>query len=132
MSMEEKQADICLRIPGKMEYALVIRTALGGVAILDGLNVNAMDDLRTAADEACDCLLHQARPVEAITVSVLDAGERLTVRLDAAFSGPCTGPCGDQTAISQAILETLIPEVSLTQDESGAVRQISLTLPKKA
>lgn len=132
MAMEEKQADICLRIPGKMEYALVIRTALGGVAVLEGLNVNAMDDLRTAADEACDCLLHQGRPVETITVTVVDAGERLTVRLDAAFSGSCNGLCADQTAISQAILETLIPEVKLTQDASGAVQQISLTLPKKA
>lgn len=132
MVLEGKAADICLRIPGKMDYALVLRMALGGVAVLEGLNVNAMDDLRTAVDEACDCLLHQARPVEAVTLTVHDADERLTARLDAAFAGPCAGPCADQTAVSQAILETLIPEVHLTQDESGCVRTISLTLPKKA
>ena len=123
-------AEISLRVPGKMEYALVIRTALGGVAILKDLHADALDDLRTAADEACDCLLHQGRPVEAITLSVHDRAERLTVSLAAEFEGSCRTECEDITAVSKAVLETLIPEVELTQCECGCVQRIDLTLPK--
>ena len=68
--MAEEKQEISLRVPGEMAYALVIRTALGGVAILKDLNVDQMDDLRAAADEACDCLLHQGRAVSAVQVRV--------------------------------------------------------------
>lgn len=125
-----KAAEISLRVPGKSEYALVIRTALGGVAILKDLHVDALDDLRTAADEACDCLLHQGRKVETIALTVHDGGEKLTVSLEADFIGECREECEDVTAVSQAVLETLIPQVKLTQCDCGCVKRIDLTLPK--
>ena len=124
-------AEISLRVPGKREYALVIRTALGGVAVLKDLNVDALDDLRAAADEACDCLLHQGRPVETLALSVRDEQDCLTVTLEAEFIGAeCTEPCEDMTAISRAVLETLIPRVKLTQCDCGCVQRIDLTLNK--
>ena len=124
-------AEISLRVPGKREYALVIRTALGGVAVLRDLNVDALDDLRAAADEACDCLLHQGRPVETLSVDVYDEKDSLTVTLAAEFIGDhCMEPCEDITPISQAVLETLIPHVKLTQCECGCVQRIDLTLNK--
>ena len=128
--MEQTRQDISLRVPGEMAYALVIRTSLGGVAILKYLSVDQMDDLRTAADEACDCLLHQGRPVTAINVHVTDKGEKLTVSLEAEFSGCKEGDCADQTAISQAVLETLVPEVALTAAACGCIQRIDLTLTK--
>ncbi len=124
------EAEISLRVPGAREFALVIRTALGGVAVLKDLNVGAMDDLRTAADEACDCLLHQGRPVESIEMTVRDGGERLTVSLEARFAGDKRTDCTDRTAVSQAVLETLIPEVTLCACACGCVQRIDLTLPK--
>ena len=130
--MEQTQQDISLRVPGEMAYALVIRTALGGVAILKDLSVDQMDDLRTAADEACDCLLHQGRPVTAISVHVTDQGEKLTVSLEAEFSGCKEGDCADQTAISQTVLETLVPEVALIAAACGCIQRIDLTLTKAA
>jgi hypothetical protein len=129
MAMEDT-AEISLTVPGKREYALVIRTALGGVAILKDLDVDAMDDLRTAADEACDCLLHQGRPVERLTLSVRDAGDRLQVSLEADFSGDKSEDCADMTAISKAVLETLIPQVALSTAPCGCVSRIDLTLAK--
>ena len=128
--MEQTQQNISLRVPGEMAYALVIRTALGGVAILKDLTVDQMDDLRTAADEACDCLLHQGRPVAAINVHVADKGAKLTVSLEAEFSGCREGDCADQTAISKAVLETLVPEVELTASECGCIQRIDLTMPR--
>lgn len=128
--MEQTRQDISLRVPGEMAYALVIRTALGGVAILKDLSVDQMDDLRTAADEACDCLLHQGRAVEAIQVHVIEREKKLTVSLEAEFSGCRQGDCADQTAISQAVLETLVPEVALTAAECGCIQRIDLTMPR--
>ena len=124
------EAEISLRVPGTREYALVIRTALGGVAVLKDLYVGPLQDLRTAADEACDCLLHQGRTVESIEMTVRDGGERLTVSLEARFAGDKRTDCTDRTAVSQAVLETLIPEVTLCACACGCVQRIDLTLPK--
>ena len=57
------EPEVLLRVPGDRQYALAIRTALSGVAILKDLDADTLDDLRMAADEMCDCLLHQGRMV---------------------------------------------------------------------
>lgn len=126
---EKTKQDISLRIPGEMAYALVIRTALGGVAILKDLSVDQMDDLRAASDEACDCLLHQGCPVSAIQMNVIDQGSTLTVSLTAEFAGIPRGGSDDQAAISQAVLETLVPQVHLVA-EKGCIGRIDLTMPR--
>ena len=121
-------AEISLLVPGKQEYVLVIRTALGGVAVLKDLNVDMLDDLRMAADEACDCLLHQGRPVSALSLTVHGEGSDLTVSLEADFEGECREECEDFTAISKAVLETLIPHVEMTRCPCGCIRRIDMTL----
>ena len=63
-----------------------------------------MDDLRTAADEACDCLLNQGAPVRWVTLSVRDAGQRLTVSLEAETDEDAAGPAAENAAITRAIL----------------------------
>lgn len=123
-------AEISLRVPGKQEYVLVIRTALGGVAVLKDLNVDALDDLRMATDEACDCLLHQGRSVAFIALNVYDGGKQLTVSLEADFEGECIEECEDMTAITKAVLETLIPCVEMDQSPCGCIKRIDMTLPK--
>ena len=120
--------EITLRVPGDRAYALVIRTMLGGVALLKDLDVDAMDDLRTAADEACDCLLNQGVPVSSLALSVRDEGRALTVSLEAELDDTAGEP-GDADII-RAVLETLIPQVGLTRTVAGLIRRIDLTLPK--
>ena len=125
------QQEITLRVPGKREYALVLRLALGGVAILKDLDAGALDDLRNASDEAVDCLLHQGRPVSWLTLYVQDGGERLTVRLCAEFAGPGEKTVdADEVEVSRAVLETLIPEVEMRAQDCGCIEAISLTLKK--
>ena len=127
------QQEITLRVPGKREYALVLRLALGGVAVLKDLDAGALDDLRNASDEAVDCLLHQGRNVSWLTLYVQDRGEKLTVRVCAEFAGAAdAAPDEDEVAISRAVLETLIPEVDLCTRDCGCVEAISLTLKKAA
>ena len=125
------QQEITLRVPGKQEYALVLRLALGGVALLKDLDAGALDDLRNASDEAVDCMLHQGREVAWLTLQVIDGGERLTVRICAEFTGEGELTAdADDLAVFQAVLETLIPEVEMCAQDCGCIEAISLTLKK--
>ena len=125
------QQEITLRVPGKREYALVLRLALGGVAMLKDLDAGALDDLRNASDEAVDCLLHQGRPVSWLTLYVRDGGEHLTVRICAEFAGPGERVLDpDEVEVSRAVLETLIPQVEMCAQDCGCVEAISMTLKK--
>lgn len=125
------QQEIMLRVPGRQEYALVLRLALGGVAILKDLDAGALDDLRCASDEAVDCLLHQGRTVAWLTLHVQDEGDRLTLRFCAEFQdGEAPAANEDEVAISRAVLETLVPEVTMHTRTCGCVEGITLTLKK--
>ena len=123
-------AEMTLRVPGERPYALVIRTMLGGVAMLKDLDVDTMDDLRTAADEACDCLLNQGAPVRSVELSVRDLGRMLAVSLEAELAEATAGNAAGDAELTRAVLETLIPQVELACTEAGRVRRIDLTLPK--
>ena len=123
--------EISLRVPAGKEYALVLRLALGGVAILKDLDAGTLDDLRVAADECCDCLLHQGAAAQWLELNVYDCQEHLTVSISAEFSGAdAIASCEDETEITRAVLETLAPEVTLHAAPCGCVERIDLTLPK--
>ena len=125
------QREITLRVPGKQEYALVLRLTLGGVAMLKDLDAGALDDLRSASDEAVDCLLHQGREVSWLTLHVMDGGDKLTIRICAEFSGEgALTVDADEAEVSRAVLETLIPEVEMYAKDCGCIEAISLTLKK--
>ena len=97
------EPEVLLRVPGDRQYALAIRTALGGVAILKDLDADTLDDLRMAADEMCDCLLHQGRTVDHLEVAVYDEGDYLKVAISACY-GEKKCPCEDETEITRAVL----------------------------
>lgn len=122
------EPEVLLRVPGDRQYALAIRTALGGVAILKDLDADTLDDLRMAADEMCDCLLHQGRQVDHLDVAVYDEGDYLKVALSACYGeGKC--PCEDETEITRAVLQTLASDVEMRRC-AGAVQCITLRLHK--
>ena len=123
-------AEITLRVPGERAYALVIRTMLGGVAMVKDLDVDAMDDLRAAADEAFDCLLNQGAPARALELAVWDEGRALTISLEADLEETAVGSVTADLEMTRAVLETLIPHVVLTCTAKGRIRRIDMTLPK--
>ena len=103
--MEE---NVVLTVPAQRAYLLVIRTALGGVALVNDLDVDTLDDLRQAADEACDCLMHQGAPAHTLRMESRTADTHLLVTLFASLGevpGICPAP--GELALSQAVLETL-------------------------
>lgn len=125
-----EEAEVTLRVPGDGAYALVIRAALGGVALLKDFDTGAMDDLREAASEACDSLLHQGARARTVEVRVRDEGASLMVSLEAELDGRTADGAPVDAGILRAVLETLIPRVELTVTPEGLVRRVDLTLPK--
>ena len=125
--------EIILRVPGTKEYAVVLRTALGGVAILKNFDIGTLDDLRSAVDEACDCLLNQGLAVETLVMQVTDCGDGVQVTLTAEHEGVKNAPVDALEAdIARSVLETLIPRVDLRKTDCGCIDHIGLTLFRTA
>ena len=85
---------------------------------------------RTAADEACDFLLNQRSEAERLQmVCRLDSDVMETV-FTALWSGEDRASAEADQDMAQAILETLIPQVTFETDDRG-VKCIRLGLPVK-
>lgn len=124
--------DIILRVPGSREYAVILRTALGGVAILKDFSIETLDDLRCAADEACECLLNQGPAVRTIEMRVHDCDCGVTVTLTAEYVSDAVPDTDLDMDVTRAVLETLIPRVSLASTPCGCVSSIGMTLLRTA
>lgn len=126
--MADKKGEISISLPADRDFVLLARMAISGLGMLAGMDVDLIDDLRTATDECCDCLLHQ--PVKADRLEMrarVDAG-RLYCCLHAVRSeGLSDLPVGD-LEITRGVLETLMPDVSLECDSCG-VGSIGFSLP---
>lgn len=123
-------SEILLTIPARREEVLVIRTALGGAGLLMGLDIDRLDDLRTAADEACDYLMNQKRRAQRLQMVCRMTGDVMETEFTALWAGNEQQPEGADQEMAQAILETLIPHVTFEGDDQG-VCLIRLGLPVK-
>lgn len=111
---------VSLSFPAQKAYALLLRMAVSGAAAAWDLPVDALDDLRTAADEALDYLLSAPQPPDARVLCDLyrnAAGDATAhLRLQGRQGAPLRGGEGD---ITRAILETVMHEVALFADGAG-------------
>lgn len=121
---------VTLTVPALQAYVLVIRTALGGLALVNDLDLDTLDDLRQAADEACDCLMHQGTPARSLRLEAWSEGGKLRMTLQAELDGQGEGSSPEELELSKAVLETLIPEVSLQARADGLVERVELAVPK--
>jgi hypothetical protein len=126
--MNDKRHDIMLNLPADQEFVLLARMTLCGLAMVAGLDVGLIDDVRAATDECCDCLLHQPKKAERIEVKGwLEDG-----RLHCCFKAfrteePLDGAPAD-IELCRCVLETLMPDVLLQLDVCG-VGTIGFSLP---
>ena len=126
--MNEKQREIMLNLPADQEFVLLARMALSGLGMIGGLDVGLIDDVRAAADECCDCLMHQSRKAERIEMKAWLESGRLYCCFQAIRSDESPdGPLGDYE-LSRCVLETLMPDVTLEKDACG-VGTIGFSLP---
>jgi len=126
--MVDKQGEIIISLPADKEFVLLARMAVSGLGMLAGLDVDLIDDLRTATDECCDCLLHQPIRADRLELRARVEDGRLYCCLNAIrTNGASELPLGDME-ITRGVLETLMPDVSLQCDACG-VGSIGFSLP---
>jgi hypothetical protein len=126
--MAEKQGEIMLSLPADRDFVLLARMALSGLGMVAGLDVDLIDDLRSATDECCDCLLHQPVLAERLELRARIGDGRLYCCLNAVRSGGVSDVAPSDLEITRGVLETLMPDVSLQCDACG-VGSIGFSLP---
>lgn len=109
--------------PGMM---LVVRLTTAGVVTRAGLTIEAMDNLKIAAEEACSCLIGQDNPPERISLKyecrdgALITGVRgLDMKCDAGDADEA------ELDVARCILEALVDGVEFDVCE-GRIRAIEL------
>ena len=95
-----------LVVPADPAYLAVLRTASAGMAARLDLDLDEIEDLRIAVDEACTLLLHGADPADRLR-SVFVLGEDW---LQVEVSGPAA-TLPPPESIAWAVLEALVGEV---------------------
>ena len=141
-----------LRVAADPGMMLVIRLATAGVVARAGLGIDAMDGLKMATEEACNCLIGQDNPPARIALRFACDGSALTIcaaacdaddagvaaqrgpgacgRADCGASRPAAPhaqapAAGDELEIVRCILEALADEVDFDMRE-GRLRAIEL------
>ncbi len=115
-------APVVLVVPADAAYLAVLRTASAGLAARLDLDLDEIEDLRIAVDEACTLLILGA-----------DHGDRLRAEfrladdeLDITVTGPST-ELPERASIAWAVLETLAGEVVAHTGTDGAPSSVRLT-----
>ncbi|MEG0145239.1 MAG: hypothetical protein RSK76_07735 [Clostridia bacterium] len=113
------QGQITLTVPAKQQMMLVIRLTTAGVLARAGLSMDAMDDMKMAAEEACATLIRSSG-CEQLTVSyaVEERAFRLHAQTSACSCRDClTGLTDEEIAVVRCVLLSLTDDVSLTFDD---------------
>lgn len=118
---------ILLTIPARQNMMLVARMALAGFGAQCGADVDTLEDIRTACDEACYCLMHQRREALKLHISAEYDGEYAAITFEAERGAVIEGASAHDPEIARGILALLVSEVSVQHDSDGPW-QISLRL----
>ncbi len=120
--------EVTLFFPATQEHTLVARMTISAVGALCGLDVDLIGDLRTAADECCECLTHQPQGVRGLTMRVWHGEGRLSARFECEWSNQKTDFAPLELEITRGVLETLMPQVDIQTDEHG-VCALAFSMP---
>ena len=109
-----------LTLPADSALMLVIRLTAAGVIARAGITVDRMDDLKLAVEEACNCLMSQARRPERLHVCFDLAEGKLGMCVEAAYEDEtltAEAMKGDRTEddieIERCILESMVDGVEI-------------------
>lgn len=115
-----------LNVAADSSMMLVIRLTTAGVLARAGLTMDAMDSLKMATEEACNCLIGQSNPPAQLNLRFDCTDDRLSV---IAAARGCDSPRGSadeaELEIVRCILSSLADEVSLDVRE-GWIHSIEL------
>lgn len=111
--------EILLTLPAHQSMLLVARMALAGFCAQCGADVDTIDDVRTACDEACYCLMHQPREALKLRVRAGFDGEWISICFEAERGAAVGGAMAHDPEIARGILSLLVSEVEIGHDEDG-------------
>jgi hypothetical protein len=111
-----------LSVPALHDMTLVVRMTLSGLCCSLGFDLEAVDVVRIASDEACFCLLNQASIPETVKLTCDWNDDRLIMNFDAIrYADPCYAGCSDthDPVLAKSILGSLADEVEVEYDLWG-------------
>ena len=117
--------EITIRVPARSIYVAVLRTAIAGVAARCDFNVDEIEDLRIAVDEACGLLLHDAAPGAMLSCHFAARADSLVA---AVSSKVMTPRLPNPTSFGWLVLNSLAGAVHAELD--GDVLTILLSRPR--
>ncbi len=116
--MKQGEGSITLQVPAEEKALLVVRMTTAGVLAGRGLDVETMEDLKTAVYEACYALLHQRKHPERLEIAFCGEGVfRAQVRCVGERRE--TGEREIDEKLCRAVLETVVPGVELCPGDEG-------------
>lgn len=116
-----------LRLPARPNMMLVVRLTTAGVLARSGLTIEAMDDVKMAAEEACNCLIRSSGcPFLRVRYQVEGGAFLLDIRAQDCDSG-CTrnGIDDDEVSVIRCVLLSMVDDAELSF-EGGCLRGITL------
>lgn len=118
-TMEEVQRPIELTLPAEPRMLLIIRLITAGVTARAGLTVDAVEDVKMAVEEACNCLLRCAC-CESLKLSFTSAEGVLHMRVEGigTKSAKPAGDC-DEVQVIRYILESMVDDAHVIYDGSA-------------
>lgn len=123
------QGAVELRLPAQPQMMLVVRLTTAGVLARSGLTIEAMDDVKMAAEEACNCLIRSCGcPALHIIYRVEDGAFALNAYAEGCDSEgcvPCEGISDDEVAVMRCVLLSMVDQVELSFD-GGCLRALAL------
>lgn len=117
--------EITIRLPARSIYVAVLRTAIAGVAAVCDFNLDEIEDLRIAVDEACGLLLHDAAPGSSLSCHFAARTDSLVA---AVSSQVMTPRLPDPASFGWLVLNSLAGAVHAELD--GDVLTILLSRPR--
>jgi serine/threonine-protein kinase RsbW len=117
--------EITIRVPARSIYVAVLRTAIAGVAARCDFNVDEIEDLRIAVDEACALLLHDAAPGAMLSCHFAARADSLVAAVSTTVITP---RLPDPTSFGWLVLNSLAGAVHAELD--GDVLTILLSRPR--
>lgn len=121
MKTMEAQRPIELTLPAEPRMLLIIRLITAGVTARAGLTVDAVEDVKMAVEEACNCLLRCAC-CDSLKLVFTMADGVLRMRVEG-FGDPKGGaaPAGDcdEVQVIRYILESMVDDAHVIYDGSA-------------
>ena len=126
MGEHRLKAPVELSVVADRSMMLVIRLTAAGVIARAGLTIDAMDSLKMATEEACNCLIAQKNPPERLAVRFAIEDDDLVIQAIAGADEDVQGDVDEtELEIVRCILASLADDVAFDVS-NGWLRAIEL------